>query len=67
MNIKTDIRYNTGERPLLLDVYYPEIKNDKALPCVVWIHGGALTDASIQKDYDLIRWGVARTTGRGYI
>jgi acetyl esterase/lipase len=56
VEVKKDIRYNTGERPLLLDIYYPERNNDKPLPCVVWIHGGGLTDTTIQKDYDLIRW-----------
>ncbi|MDD2382025.1 MAG: alpha/beta hydrolase [Mariniphaga sp.] len=63
-----DIRYNTGDRPLLLDVYYPEsFKEGEILPCVVWIHGGALVDASLDKNYDLIRWGVARTVHSGYI
>ena len=63
-----DIRYNTGDRPLLLDVYYPKtIKPGEMLPCVVWIHGGALVVASLDKNYDLIRWGVARTTESGYI
>ena len=67
VEIRKDIRYNTTGRPLLLDIYYPEQKNRKLLPCVVWIHGGALTDESIRKDYDLIRWGVARTVKKGYI
>lgn len=65
--VKKDIRYNTCERPLLLDIYYPEKKNDESLPCVVWIHGGALTDTSLDKNYDLIRWGVAKTTLNGFI
>jgi len=38
---------------VILDIYYPEQKHRKFLPCVVWIHGGALTDESIRKDYDL--------------
>lgn len=67
IEVKKDIRYNTGERPLLLDIYYPESNNDKPLPCVVWIHGGGLTDTTIQKDYDLIRWGAARTAENGYL
>lgn len=67
IEVKKDIRYNSGERPLLLDIYYPERNNDKPLPCVVWIHGGGLTDTTIQKDYDLIRWGAARTVKNGYL
>ncbi|MDD3151136.1 MAG: alpha/beta hydrolase [Candidatus Gastranaerophilales bacterium] len=67
IEIKKDIRYNITERPLLLDIYYPARTKNELLPCVVWIHGGALTDTSIQKDYDLIRWGIARTTFNGYI
>lgn len=67
IEIKKDIRYNTAGRPLLLDIYYPERKNNKFLPCVVWIHGGALTNENIKKDYDLVRWGVARTVKKGYI
>lgn len=67
IEVKKDIQYNTCERPLLLDIYYPERANSILLPCVVWIHGGALTDASLDKNYDLVRWGAARTTKNGYI
>lgn len=67
IEVKRDIRYNTNERPLLLDIYYPGEKNEKISPCVVWIHGGALTDASLDKNYDLVRWGAARTALNGYI
>ncbi len=67
VEVKKDIRYNTCDRPLLLDIYYPRQKNKELLPCVVWIHGGGLTDASLDKNYDLVRWGVARTVQNGYI
>jgi acetyl esterase/lipase len=67
VEIKKDIQYNTTGRPLLLDIYYPRKTTDIKLPCVVWIHGGALIDTSIQKDYDLVRWGIARTVKNGYI
>lgn len=67
IEVKKDIRYNTRGRPLLLDIYCTERKNDSQLPCVVWIHGGGLTDTTIQKDYDLIRWGAARTAENGYL
>lgn len=67
VDVKKDIRYNTCDRPLLLDIYFPERKSKELLPCVVWIHGGGLTDASLDKNYDLIRWGVARTAQSGYI
>ncbi len=68
-DIKADrnIRYNTTERPLLMDVYYPHKVIASTLPCVVWIHGGALTDTSITKDYDLVKWGIARTVASGFI
>jgi acetyl esterase/lipase len=37
-----DIEYDrVGEKKLLLDLYLPEEKPDKALPVIVWIHGGA--------------------------
>lgn len=65
--VKKDIRYNTGERPLLLDIYYPQGDHSEALPCVVWIHGGSLTDPSLDKNYDLVRWGAARTAKKGYV
>lgn len=67
IEVKKDIRYNTGERPLLLDIYFSERDHNKALPCVVWIHGGSLTDPSLDKNYDLIRWGAARTARKGYV
>jgi acetyl esterase/lipase len=67
VEVKKDIRYNTTGRPLLLDIYYPQRTKGEKLPCVVWIHGGALIDTTIQKDYDLVRWGIARTTKNGYI
>ena len=67
VKVEKDIRYNTFERPLLLDIYYPARTNNESLPCVVWIHGGALTDASLDKNYDLVRWGIARPTLSGFI
>lgn len=67
IEIKKDIRYNLCDRPLLLDIYYPKRTDNELLPCVVWIHGGGLVDRSLDKSYDLIRWGVARTTLSGYI
>jgi len=60
-----DVCYNTGERPLLLDIYYPKTITDELLPCVVWIHGGALV--AQDKDYDLVRWGAAQTALSDYI
>ena len=60
VEVRKDIRYNTLDRPLLLDIYYPQREKDELLPCVIWIHGGGLTDKSIQKDYDIVRWGIAR-------
>ena len=37
-----DIEYDrVGENKLLLDLYLREEKPDKALPVIVWIHGGA--------------------------
>jgi acetyl esterase/lipase len=67
IRIQKDIRYNLEGRPLLLDIYHPGAQTDNPLPCVVWIHGGALTDTSLKKDYDLVRWGVARTVMKGYV
>jgi len=67
VEIKKDIQYNVTGKPLHLDIYYPQKTIEKQLPCVVWIHGGGLTDTTIKKDYDLIRWGIARTTPKGYI
>jgi dipeptidyl aminopeptidase/acylaminoacyl peptidase len=67
IEVKKDIQYNIFGRPLLLDIYYPEKKSNETLPCVVWIHGGGLTDASLDKNYDLIRWGVAKTALKGFI
>lgn len=67
IKVEKDIRYNQNGCPLLLDIYYPGEAGSKALPCIVWIHGGALTDTSIKKNYDLVRWGVARTTMSGFI
>jgi dienelactone hydrolase len=34
---------------------------------VVWIHGGALIDPDLNKDYDIVRWGVARTVQSGFV
>ncbi|MFH0755816.1 MAG: alpha/beta hydrolase [Bacteroidota bacterium] len=67
IRVQKDIRYNQTGRPLLLDMYFPGTKDDKALPCVVWIHGGGLTSEDIKKDYDLVRWGIARSVRRGTI
>lgn len=65
--VKKDIRYNQSGRPLLLDIYYPSDFKGKALPCIVWIHGGGLTNTSIKKDYDIIRWGTALSAINGFI
>jgi len=67
VEVKKDIRYNTLDRPLLLDIYYPQRENNELLPCVMWIHGGGLTDNSIQKNYDIVRWGIARIVKQGFI
>lgn len=67
IEIKKDIQYNASGRPLHLDIYCPPKSTEKQLPCIVWIHGGGLTDTTIKKDYDLIRWGITRTTSKGYI
>jgi acetyl esterase/lipase len=67
ISVQKDIRYNLEGRSLLLDIYHPNVQEGELLPCVVWIHGGALVDASLTKDYDLVRWGIARTVMRGYI
>jgi acetyl esterase/lipase len=67
IKVEKNIRYNLTGRPLLLDIYYPSLSGKEMLPCVVWIHGGALTDKTLTKDYDLVRWGIARTTQNGYI
>jgi acetyl esterase/lipase len=65
--VKPDIQYNQSGRPLLLDIYYPAGFKGGSLPCIVWIHGGALIDTSLKKDYDLVRWGVAFSAIKGYI
>jgi uncharacterized protein (TIGR02145 family) len=67
IEVEKDICYNTGERPLLLDIYYPEATTREKHPCVIWIHGGGLTDPELDKNYDLVRWGAARTTLAGYL
>ncbi len=38
----TDVRYKSDDPDALLDAYYPtSVKNtDKALPTIVWVHGG---------------------------
>jgi acetyl esterase/lipase len=65
--VKTNIRYNQSGRPLLLDIYYPPDFKGESLPCIIWIHGGALTDTSLKKDYDLIRWGTSLSAINGFI
>jgi acetyl esterase/lipase len=65
--VKPDIQYNQSGRPLLLDMYYPAGSKVESLPCIVWIHGGALIDTSLKKDYDLVRWGVALSAIKGFI
>jgi acetyl esterase/lipase len=65
--VKRDIRYNQSGRPLLLDIYYPSGFKGESLPCIVWIHGGALRDTSLKKDYDLIRWGASLSAIEGFI
>lgn len=65
--VRKDIRYNQSGRPLLLDIYYPASYNGGILPCIVWIHGGALVDTSLKKDYDLIRWGTSLSAINGFI
>lgn len=65
--VRKDIRYNQSGRPLLLDIFYPSGYKGEVLPCIVWIHGGGLTDTSLTKDYDLIQWGAALSAIRGFI
>ena len=65
--VKKDIRYNQSGRPLLLDIYYPSDYKGEPLPCIVWIHGGGLTNTSLKKDYDIIRWGTALSAINGFI
>lgn len=65
--VKPGIQYNQSGRPLLLDLYYPAGFKGESLPCIVWIHGGALIDTSLKKDYDLVRWGVALSAIKGFI
>lgn len=67
VKVDRDVQYNTTGRPLHLDVYYPAKASDKPLPCVVWIHGGALIDPQLKKDYDIVRWGLARTVQNGFV
>jgi acetyl esterase/lipase len=67
LTVKKDIRYNQSGRPLLLDIYYPPSYRGERLPCVVWIHGGGLTNPKLTKDYDIVRWGAARTALDGFI
>lgn len=65
--VKKDIRYNQSGRPLMLDIYYPSDFSAETLPCIVWIHGGGLTDTSLEKGYDLIRWGTSLSAINGFI
>jgi len=67
LTVKKDIRYNQSGRPLLLDIYYPPNYHQEKLPCVVWIHGGGLTNPKLTKDYDIIRWGAACSALNGFI
>ncbi len=67
LTVKKDIRYNLSGRPLLLDIYYPPNYRGERLPCVVWIHGGGLTNPQLTKDYDIVRWGAATTALDGFI
>ncbi len=67
LTVKKDIRYNLSGRPLLLDIYYPPNYRGERLPCVVWIHGGGLTNPKLTKDYDIVRWGAATSALNGFI
>jgi acetyl esterase/lipase len=67
LTVKKDIQYNQSGRPLLLDIYYPPNYNQEKLPCVVWIHGGGLTNPKLTKDYDIVRWGAASSALNGFI
>lgn len=65
--VKKDIQYNQSGRPLLLDIYYPSDFKGGVLPCLIWIHGGGLTNTSLTKDYDLIQWGTSLSAINGFI
>jgi acetyl esterase/lipase len=67
LTVKMDIQYNRSGRPLLLDIYYPPNYHQEKLPCVVWIHGGGLTNPKLTKDYDIVRWGAASAALNGFI
>lgn len=67
LTVKKDIRYNQSGHPILLDIYYPTNYHNEKLPCIVWIHGGGLTDPNRLKDCDLIRWGTAVSAINGFI
>jgi acetyl esterase/lipase len=67
LTVKKDIQYNQSGRPLLLDIYYPPNYHQEKLPCVVWIHGGGLTNPKLTKDYDIVRWGAASSALNGFI
>ena len=66
VDVRRDITFaDTPEKKLLLDVYSPKGRGNGPLPCVIWIHGGALV--SLTKDYDLIRWCAAYTARAGFV
>jgi acetyl esterase/lipase len=67
LTVKKDIQYNQSGRPLLLDIYYPPSYRQEKLPCIVWIHGGGLTNPKLTKDYDIVRWGAASSALNGFI
>lgn len=51
IKVKTNIRYDPGDRNALLDVFYPSITEDedRLLPAVIWVHGGSWVGGS--KDF----------------
>lgn len=67
VTVTRDIKYNLSGRPLLLDIYYPPNYHGEKLACVVWIHGGGLTNPKLTKDYDIVRWGAAVSALNGFI
>lgn len=66
VEVRRDVVFaEAPEKKLLLDVYSPKDRSDAPLPCVVWIHGGALK--SLSKDWNLIRWCAAYTARAGFV
>lgn len=47
VKVLKDLEYGRGSgRPLLLDLYLPANQNDRAVPLLIWVHGGAWKSGS---------------------